>query len=76
MEATLRELAQQGLSYRQIAGELNSRGIKTLRGRAWKEMTVGRMLCRFDISYEKSDRYFARLEWILLDLLDQGLTYV
>ena len=75
MEATLRELAQQGLSYQQIATELNDLGVKTLRGRAWKEMTVGRMLCRFNIAYEKSDRYYGRMEWHLLDLLDQGLTY-
>ena len=75
MESILRELAGRGLSYQQIATELNDLGVKTLRGRTWREMTVERMLCRFNIAYERYDRYYGRTEWYLLDLLDQGLTY-
>lgn len=41
----LRELRAQGLSYRKIGAELESRGIRTKNGGTWQAMTI-RNLCR------------------------------
>ena len=37
-------LQRQGLSYREIARELNRRDVPTLHGKRWHQVTVARML--------------------------------
>lgn len=44
--ARMRELREAGMSYQQIADQLNAEGLQAKRGGAWHSMTVGRVLSR------------------------------
>jgi len=52
----IRELADEGLSQRAIASELNERGFETRRGKPWSQTQVGRVLNRGDLAAFPGER--------------------